>query len=56
LPPGTAGDVEDTLRFAVLSGVRARVQEQPLDQAGDAYATMEAGKARYRMVITTGRG
>ncbi|HEY1966911.1 MAG TPA: alcohol dehydrogenase catalytic domain-containing protein [Pseudonocardia sp.] len=54
-PSGTAGDVEDTLRFAVRSGVRARVQERPLEQAGDAYAAMDSGKARYRMVLTTGR-
>jgi alcohol dehydrogenase len=53
-PSGHAGDVEDTLRFAVLSGVRARVQERPLEQASDAYAAMDSGKARYRMVLTTG--
>lgn len=55
-PSGTAGDVEDTLRFAVLSGVRARVQERSLEQAAEAYAAMESGRARYRMVLTTGRG
>jgi alcohol dehydrogenase len=53
-PSGTAGDIEDTLRFAVLSGVRARIQEQPLEQAADAYTAMDTGKARYRMVLTTG--
>ena len=52
-PSGTAGDIEDTLRFAILSGVRARVQERPLSQASDAYAAMDTGKARYRMVLTT---
>jgi alcohol dehydrogenase len=55
-PSGTAGDVEDTLRFAVRSGVRARVQELPLERAGEAYAAMDSGKARYRMVLTTGNG
>lgn len=55
-PSGTAGDVEDTLRFAVQSGVRAKVQERPLEQAGDAYAAMDSGKARYRMVLTTNGG
>jgi alcohol dehydrogenase len=45
--------VEDTLSFAVLSGVRARVQERLLEQAGDAYAMMDTGKARYRIVLTT---
>jgi alcohol dehydrogenase len=53
---GTAGDVEETLRFAVLSGVRPRVQREPLEQAADAYAAMAANKARYRMVLTTGTG
>ncbi|MGV9803005.1 alcohol dehydrogenase catalytic domain-containing protein [Mycobacterium sp. NPDC003449] len=51
-PSGTARDVEETMRFAVLSGVRARVQELPLAEAADAYAAMEEGRARYRMVLT----
>jgi len=51
-PSGTARDVEDTLAFAVLSGVRARFQEMPLAQAAQAYAAMDTGKARYRMVLT----
>ncbi|EME16017.1 alcohol dehydrogenase [Rhodococcus triatomae BKS 15-14] len=52
-PSGTARDVEETLRFALSSGVRARVEERPLADAADAYATTEAGRARYRMVLTT---
>lgn len=51
-PSGTARDVEDTMTFAVLSGVRARIQEMPLAQAAQAYAAMDTGKARYRMVLT----
>lgn len=51
-PSGTARDVEDTLKFAVQSGVRARIQELPLAQAAEAYAAMDTGKARYRMVLT----
>lgn len=51
-PSGTAADVEDTMNFAVQSGVRARIQEMPLAQAADAYAAMDTGKARYRMVLT----
>ena len=51
-PSGTARDVEDTMHFAVQSGVRARTQELPLDQAAAAYADMEQGRARYRMVLT----
>ncbi|MCX4091604.1 alcohol dehydrogenase catalytic domain-containing protein [Nocardia sp. alder85J] len=51
-PSGTARDIEDTLHFAVQSGVRARAQELPLDRAAEAYADMEQGRARYRMVLT----
>jgi alcohol dehydrogenase len=49
---GTARDVEETMNFAVLSGVRARIEERPLADAAEAYAAMEQGKARYRMVLT----
>ncbi|UVO10893.1 alcohol dehydrogenase catalytic domain-containing protein [Mycobacterium sp. SVM_VP21] len=52
-PSGTARDVEETMAFAVLSGVRARVEERPLAQAAEAYAAMAEGRARYRMVLTT---
>ncbi|WP_445168224.1 alcohol dehydrogenase catalytic domain-containing protein [Mycolicibacterium sp. Dal123E01] len=51
-PSGTSADVEDTLHFAVQSGVRARIQELPLAQAAEAYAAMDEGRARYRMVLT----
>ena len=51
-PSGTARDVEETMRFAVQSGVRARTQELPLAQAAEAYAAMEQGRARFRMVLT----
>ena len=51
-PSGTARDIEETMHFAVQSGVRARIQEQPLARAAEAYAAMEQGKARYRMVLT----
>ncbi|MEU0505622.1 alcohol dehydrogenase catalytic domain-containing protein [Nocardia sp. NPDC005998] len=49
---GTARDIEETMQFAVLSGVRTRIQERSLDQAAEAYAAMEQGRARYRMVLT----
>jgi alcohol dehydrogenase len=51
-PSGTARDVEETMAFAVLSGVRARIEERPRAQAAEAYAAMEEGRARYRMVLT----
>ncbi|MGW0176436.1 alcohol dehydrogenase catalytic domain-containing protein [Rhodococcus sp. NPDC003322] len=52
-PSGTARDVEETMDFAALSGVRARIEERPLAEAADAYGAMAEGRARYRMVLTT---
>lgn len=51
-PSGTSRDVEETMHFAVQSGVRARIEEVPLAQATEAYAAMDSGRARYRMVLT----
>jgi len=51
-PSGTAKDVEDTMHFAVLSGVRAWTEELPLSQAADGYAAMEQGRSHYRTVLT----
>ncbi|MFJ7909578.1 alcohol dehydrogenase catalytic domain-containing protein [Kitasatospora sp. NPDC096204] len=52
---GTAVDTEDTLRFAALSGVRAWIEEVPLEEAAAAVDKMTSGRARFRMVLTTGR-
>ncbi|MEO3875026.1 alcohol dehydrogenase catalytic domain-containing protein [Nonomuraea sp. B12E4] len=54
-PSGTARDVEETLRFAALTGVRAMTETRPLDEVEAAYDRMLSGDARYRMVLTTGR-
>ncbi len=51
-PSGTARDVEETMAFALQTGVRAVVQERPLAEAAEAYQAMDTGKARYRMVLT----
>jgi D-arabinose 1-dehydrogenase-like Zn-dependent alcohol dehydrogenase len=51
-PSGTAKEVEDTMQFAVLSGVRPWVEEIPLAQAAEGYAALEQGKAHYRTVLT----
>jgi alcohol dehydrogenase len=51
-PSGTSRDVEETLHFALLSGVRAMVEERPLAQAAEAFEAMDKGQARYRMVLT----
>ncbi len=51
-PSGTSRDVEETLHFALLSGVRALIEERPLAQAAEAFTEMDEGRARYRMVLT----
>lgn len=54
-PSGTARDVEETMHFSALTGVRAMIETRPLDEVGAAYDRMMSGQARYRMVVTTGR-
>src|SRR5580658_3186348 len=49
---GTPADEEDTLRFAELSGVRPMIETYPLEKAGEAYARMKSGQARFRVVLT----
>jgi D-arabinose 1-dehydrogenase-like Zn-dependent alcohol dehydrogenase len=49
---GTAADEQDTVNFAELSGVRPMIETYPLEKAGEAYARMLSGKARFRVVIT----
>ena len=51
-PSGTAKEVEDTMQFAVLAGVRAWIEELPLAQAAEGYAALEHGRAHYRTVLT----
>jgi alcohol dehydrogenase len=51
-PSGTSRDVEETMHFALQTGVRAVIEERPLAQAAEAYQAMDTGKARYRMVLT----
>jgi D-arabinose 1-dehydrogenase-like Zn-dependent alcohol dehydrogenase len=49
---GIPTDSEDTLRFAELVGVRPMIEKYPLEKAGEAYARMISGKARFRVVLT----
>jgi D-arabinose 1-dehydrogenase-like Zn-dependent alcohol dehydrogenase len=51
---GMAVDSQDTLAFSVLSGVRAMNEVYPLEKAPEAYERMMSGKARFRVVLTTG--
>ncbi|RSS84153.1 alcohol dehydrogenase catalytic domain-containing protein [Streptomyces sp. WAC06614] len=52
---GAAVDTQDTLRFAAQTGVRAWTEEVPLEATAAAVDRMTTGKARFRMVVTTGR-
>jgi D-arabinose 1-dehydrogenase-like Zn-dependent alcohol dehydrogenase len=52
---GTAIDSQDTLSFSVLSGVRSMNEIYPLEKVAEAYDRMESGKARFRVVLTTGQ-
>src|SRR5215471_2007410 len=49
---GTPAAEEDTVKFAELTGVRPMVETYPLEKAGEAYARMMSGQARFRVVLT----
>ncbi|GGU61179.1 alcohol dehydrogenase [Streptomyces albospinus] len=51
-PSGTAQDVQDTMEFSVLHGIRPMIETMPLEHANEAYGRMLAGAARFRMVLT----
>jgi D-arabinose 1-dehydrogenase-like Zn-dependent alcohol dehydrogenase len=51
---GTGIDSQDTLRFSVLAGVRSMNEVYPLEKVSEAYERMSSGKARFRVVLTTG--
>jgi D-arabinose 1-dehydrogenase-like Zn-dependent alcohol dehydrogenase len=53
-PSGTSIESEDTMKFAALTGVRSRNEIFPLEKAQVAYDRMMSGKARFRVVLTTG--
>ena len=52
---GTSIDSQDTLAFSVLSGVRSMNEVFPLEKAAEGYERMISGKARFRVVLTTGQ-
>jgi D-arabinose 1-dehydrogenase-like Zn-dependent alcohol dehydrogenase len=49
---GAAADIEETLAFAELTGVRAMIETYPLEKADEAYARMMRGKTQFRVVLT----
>jgi propanol-preferring alcohol dehydrogenase len=53
-PSGTSIDSQDTLAFSALSGVRPMTEVFPLERAAEGYEHMMSGKARFRVVLTTG--
>jgi len=48
---GDARDAEDTMKFAVASGIRAMVEEFPFDKVNEAFNHMMSNKARFRVVL-----
>jgi alcohol dehydrogenase len=50
---GSPNDLEDTLNFAALQGIRPMVEVLPLEKAADGYQRMMANQARFRVVLTT---
>ena len=54
-PSGTSIDSQDTMGFSSLTGVRPMTEVFPLELAEEAYARMMINKARFRVVITTGK-
>jgi len=52
---GTSIDSQDTLRFSALAGVRSMNEIFPLERVTEAYDRMLSGKARFRVVLTTGK-
>ena len=51
---GTSIDSQEALAFSALSGVRSMNEVYPLERAAEAYERMMSGKARFRVVLTTG--
>jgi D-arabinose 1-dehydrogenase-like Zn-dependent alcohol dehydrogenase len=54
-PSGTGMDSEDTLNFSALTGIKPIVEQYPLEKAAEAFDRMMSGKARFRVVLTTGK-
>ncbi len=53
-PSGTGMEAEDTLKFSALQGIKPQIEVYPLDKAPEAFERMMSGKARFRVVLTTG--
>lgn len=53
-PSGTGMDSEDTMKFSALADIRPMIETYPLEKAAEGYERMMSGKARFRVVLTTG--
>jgi D-arabinose 1-dehydrogenase-like Zn-dependent alcohol dehydrogenase len=54
-PSGNSIDSQDTMSFSALTGVRSMNEIYPLERAAEAFDRMISGKARFRVVLTTGK-
>ena len=52
---GTSIDSQETLAFSVLTGVRSMNEVFPMERVNEAYERMMSGRARFRVVLTTGQ-
>src|ERR1700741_621745 len=52
-PAGASNDLQDTLNFAALQGIKPMIEVLPLEKAADGYQRMLANQARFRVVLTT---
>lgn len=52
-PSGTSQDIQDTMEFSALHGIRPMTEVVTLEEADEAYRRMLSGAARFRMVLTT---
>jgi propanol-preferring alcohol dehydrogenase len=53
-PSGSPIDSQDALAFCAKTGIRPMIEMYPLERAPEAYERMQSGKARFRVVLTTG--
>lgn len=52
---GTSIDSQDTMNFSALTNVRSMNQTFPLEKVEEAFQLMMSGKARFRVVLVTGK-
>jgi len=53
-PSGKSLDSQEAMAYSEMAGIRAMTETYPLERASDAYERMMSGKARFRVVLTTG--